>query len=423
MSYVSIYPLTRLEDEVFNRLLEYIPAGEFYNKAQYTLPNFGGNQVVPFVISGIAGRVFSVYLNDKLITRIGLVASQETVNLTLRPPPEVNYLKVKDEYNNDVASTSVMLANYSSVHYGAVRDYFSHIWLQYLYNKWSLTTPWSGRLIEYLFKYHDVFPDTQAMRVLADRLTSRATWQDSPSTLGIESLLGSLTCGIPVTIPVTCAPPNNFDLARYPLMSAQGYYAGHWVNVWAPDLAYAKEHAFLHLCRNFPALYEIKGFREGILQLNYNSDYVELRKDPANYNLRALFAQIGSMDYWQSFLSCKLTVEIGFSAYNSHFDNVVTEDLSGGNPFDSRDAMDHTTPFDSGDQWAYLWKGKSVRPLDSSGYFDSHVNVAVSFEDLPNEGPYGSLWDYEMLEASATTAEVVTNTLHGGIIPEYVHGL
>ena len=93
---ISIRPRGLLEDEVITRLVGNIPEGDFYLRAQYNLPILDGTGITPFLIKGTRGAIVSLYLNDKLYFRLGLVSPQETVKVKLQPAPTVNYLKVVD---------------------------------------------------------------------------------------------------------------------------------------------------------------------------------------------------------------------------------------------------------------------------------------------------------------------------------------
>ena len=422
---ISILPRARVEDEVIKRLLDYIPEGEFYLRAQYMLPILHGTGIHKFIIKGTAGHMIRLVLNDNLVARIGMVSAQEEVAVQLSLPPVVNDVEVIDEDDGSTAGLSAVITNIASVYTGAARDYFRNIYVPYLYNKWSLESPWTARHTEWWFKYHSRFPDTRDMRILSTRLNSRAVFQDAPSNVGVISQMAALTGCTPVIVPVANAGPDDwFNPGLWPLLPPQADYNGHEVNLWFPDICSAREHALLRLFDSIPSVYQLKSNIEGYQELTYNSnEWIPIRKQRVNErecNLRDLFNKIGALDYWQGFMGSSLSADIFCRFYGYLFDLSVTHPIGGGRTWDMGELLDQGNTWDTNDPWTELWDGLDVVPADVGETLDSAVQRAVCQGEVRVEPPFASEWEWTEVAVEATTLNEVSNTLHGGADPGFV---
>lgn len=425
---IQIRPRGRLEDEVIKRVLSYIPEGDFYLRAQYELPILNGTGITPFIVRGTRGRIVQVKLNGQLVSRIGLVADEETVYLQLNPPPVINEVTVIDELDSSTDSISAVTTNYASVYTGAAIDYFRKIYVPYLFQEWSLTSEWTARHTEYMFKYHRRFPDTQAMRVLATRLNARAVYSgglgEGPGSLGVRSQVQALCASMPVVVSVDNRREDlvgSFNIGMVPLLPVQADYNGHELNCWFPDSCAAREHAFLHLSKNFPDFYQIKHAVEGNIELKWQDTYIQLlsQQDEEGCNLRGVLSQIGSMDYWQSFLDLSAEVEIYYRYYSYGPDLVVTKTLGGGNTWDQGVELDQGISLDSNDPFSEKWDLLDVAPTDVGETLDSNIKRAVCAGEVRVDKPFASEWELTAIDGQTSTVLSVTNPLHGGAPPEF----
>jgi hypothetical protein len=142
---ISIKPASTIEEEVFRRVIGNIPPGQFYLKATHMQPRRGGESIVPFVISGTRGDptssgsrlMMDIYINEELNARVAMTAKVIIVNLKLLPPPDVNYIRIVEGTfdpsqqtfipTGESAGTSVVVANYASVHFGVSLDYYRKV--------------------------------------------------------------------------------------------------------------------------------------------------------------------------------------------------------------------------------------------------------------------------------------------------------
>lgn len=415
---ISIKPLSSIEEEVYGRVIANIPPGDFYLRAQYVQPRRDGSNRVPFVITGYIGHNVEVYLNEAFIGQIGMTATQYLVSLDLQPPPDINYLRIIDTVTQEQYGTSVVVANYASVHYGAALDYYRHVWLPLQNQRWSLTSEWSGRLVEFYFKYHQNFPDTNALRTLAVRLTSRATWNNLPTDLGVRNMVGSLCASEPVIVDLTNSRPS-IDLALHPLLPISVDYGGSEFNVWIPDFPTSREVALLKLCRSNDALV-LKSFEEGHTFLTVNGEPIDLYKDATQANLAHVLQRIGTMDYMRAWVGRDRDIDHYRRFWSSPMDNVVEPPGLGiTRPFDDFSTFDSGSTLDSAEPFADLWNGLTVSPLDSSP-MDSVICPAVGPTQIQPDQPLAWEWEYTRISATAGISSTVpSNILYGGAPPDY----
>lgn len=451
---ISIKPASTIEEEVFQRVIGNIPPGQFYLKAKHTQPRRNGDTVVPFVISGTRGDpnssgerlMMDIYLNEERIARVAMAAKVIIVNLRLLPPPDVNYIRIVEGLYNpsqgtftltgESTGTSVVVTNYASVHFGVSLDYYRKLWLPYLTQEWSITSEWGSRIVEWYFKYHQRFPDTQALRTLAVRLASRATWTELPTDLGVEDMVAALCATEPVIEEIS-NERTTWDLALHPLLPRQTNHTGEAFDVWFPDIPTAREVALLRLAGNVDYL-NLKDHQEGrtFLEIaDQDLPIIELLKDRSRGNLAYLLRQIGPMDYWRAFVQSDGEVDVFQRFWDNALDNFVQQPgLGMGDTFDTGTTegphfpdSSHSPTFDSQDldtsqvePFTELWTGVGVNTADGIEFWDSVVEVAKAEGQIPPTAPVSWEWEWTGgIEMSATTASEVTNPLHGGAPPDF----
>jgi hypothetical protein len=450
---ISIKPASTIEEEVFQRVISAISPGQFYLRAKHIQPRRNGDTIVPFIISGTRGDpsgsgsrlMMDIYINEERAARVAMPARVVIVNLRLLPPPDVNYIRIVEGIYNPSAATfvptgessgtSVAVTNYASVHYGVGLDYYRKVWLPYLTHERSLTSEWGSRIVEWYFKYHTRFPDTQAMRTLAVRLASRATWSELPTNQGVEDMVAALCASEPVVEELSNTR-STWDLALKPLLPVQVDYAGDSFDVWFPDIPTAREVALLRLAGNIDYL-NLKDHREGHTFLEINDQdlpVIELFKDRSVGNLAYLLRQIGPMDYWRAFLQRDKETDLFQRFWDNALDNFVQQPgLGMGDLFDSGTAGPHfpdplhSRTFDSRDLdtsqeevFTELWTGLGVNTADSIESWDSVVEAAKSEGQIPPMAPVAWEWEWTGgIEMSAMTSGAVTNPLHGGADPDF----
>ena len=450
---LAIYPASTIEAEPYHRLIDGIPAGEFYLRAEYVQPRLNGENLVNFKIEGQRGDpdatgsrlMVDVYVNGERARRVAMTANVVTLPLRLEGPPTLNYVRaVEGTFDGSSfvptgssAGTSVAVTNYGSVFYGAGLDYYRHVWLPYQTQEYSLTSYWSSRLVEWYFKFHRRFPDTQAMRTLATRLASRATWTELPTNRGMQDMIGALCASEPLFTEVTNTR-STWDLALNPLYPVSANWGGWDIDVWLPDIPTAREQALLRLARNLDFL-ELEDYSEGhtFLGLQGQDVHLDILKDRSATNLSYLLRQIGTMDSWKSWLQVDVEADYFLAFWDNAFDSlVVAPGLGGGDPFDTFDGGGASSSFfpnpshsetfdsgalDSGEAFTEMWTGLTVNVFDGGTIaLDSSLQVARCDGEMAPHGPEAWEWEWTGgIEAAVSTASTVTNTLHGGAAPDY----
>ena len=451
---ISIKPASTIEEEVFQRVISNIPPGQFYLRAKHIQPRRGGDSVVPFIISGTRGDpnsagerlMMDIYINEERAARVAMTAKVIIVNLRLLPPPDVNYIRVVEGLYNpsqgtfvltgESTGTSVAVTNYASVHFGVSLDYYRKVWLPYLTQERSLTSEWGSRIVEWYFKYHQRFPDTQALRTLAVRLASRATWTALPTDLGVQDMVAALCATEPVIEEIS-NERTAWDLALHPFLPCQTNYTGEAFDVWFPDIPTARETALLRLAGNVDYL-QLKDHQEGrtFLEIaDQDEPVIELIKDRSAGNLAYLLRQIGPMDYWRAFVQRDKEVDLFQRFWDNALDNFVhLPGLGMGDLFDSGttdgnhfpDPL-HSPTFDSQDldtsqrePFTELWTGLGVNTADGIEIWDSVVEVAMAEGHIPPRSPVAWEWEWTGgIEMSAASVSAITNPLHGGAPPDF----
>lgn len=451
---ISIKPASTIEEEVFQRVISNIPPGQFYLRANSMQPRRNGDTIVPFVIAGTRGDpnstgdrlMMDIYLNEEHLARIAMTAKVVIVNLRLLPPPDVNYLRIVEGIyspsqgtfipTGESGGTSVAVTNYASVHFGVGLDYYRKVWLPYQTHEWSITSEWGSRIVEWYFKYHNRFPDTQALRTLAVRLASRATWTELPTDLGVQDMVSALCATEPVIEEIS-NERTVWDLALAPLLPRQTNHTGESFDVWFPDIPTAREVALLRLAGNVDYL-NLKDHMEGRTFLEIaeqDEPVIELLKDRSSGNLAHLLRQIGPMDYWRAFVQCDGEVDVFQRFWDNALDNFVQQPgLGMGDTFDTGTTEGphfpdplHSPTFDSQDldtsqvePFTELWTGVGVNTADAIESWDSVIEVAKAEGQIPPKAPVSWEWEWTGgIEMSASTTSEVTNPLHGGAPPDF----
>lgn len=413
---LTIKPAGSYEEQVFTRVMAAIPSGQAY-------PTSGPNprpiqDRTAFLIEGTFGRRVRIYLNDGLVSEIGIVSRATRIELTLMPWPEINWIRIVDSAGEE-SSIGVTLSYMALVHYGAAIDYFRHTYLDLLTQSWSLQGAWSSRTMEFRFLYHHAMPDTTALRALGVKLTSRAVFHGSPTTLGIQNLLAALAATNPVVLALSNNRPR-FDPAIWPLLPASADYGGYEFNLWLPDLPTARETALWQLATTVPSAIRVVSAEEGVTYAQVgNVWYTNLRKDWSQQNLRDLLMRIGPMDSWQAYVAPVVSVDIARRFWSYAFDNVIVAPGLGAHAFDSGELLDSGDPLDQSEPFTELWNGVAITPFDAGAELDSVVAVAVGLDEVNREPPLAFTWEYALLTGEASTLGHVTNTLHGGAIPSF----
>lgn len=451
---LTIVPASTIEEEVFRRVIGYIPPGQFYLRATHVQPRRNGKTIVPFIISGQRGDpdlsgtrvMIDIYINDARVGRYAMTAKSIIVNLELSPPPDVNYIRVVEGTFNpgagtfvptgDSTGTSVIVTNYASVHFGVALDYYRKLWLPYLTQERSITSEWGSRVVEWYFKHHHRMPDTQALRTLAVRLTSRATWHELSSDQGVKDMIASL-CGAEPVVTQVDNERTSWDLALTPFKPTQTNYTGQAFDCWFPDLPTSREIALLKLAGNVDYL-NLKDWSEGRTFLDIDGQdqpIIELFKDRSASNLAHVMRQIGPHDYWRAFVQVDNTVDLFQRFWDNALDNFVQHPgLGAGDTFDTFEDEDtylsdpdHSASFDANtldssaeEPFTELWTGLGVNTADEIDIWDSVVEVAKAEGQIPPKPPVSWEWEWTgTIEMSARTNNAISNTLHGGAAPDF----
>jgi hypothetical protein len=443
---LSIKPSSTIEEEVYRRVIAAIPSGAFYLRATHVQPRRDGNTIVPFVIEGTRGDpsggsrlMVDIYLNEALYQRAAMTAATITVPIKLQPSPHVNYIRViEGTYNTSTdqfiptgqsTGTSCVVTNYGSILFGCALDYYRKVWLPLQIQEFSLTSDWSCRQVEWYFKYHNRMPDPNALRTLAVRLTSRATWHELPTTRGVTDMVSALCCSEPVVKELTNERPN-FDLALYPFVPDVANFGGWEFNIWFPDIPTAREVAVLKMARNLPYL-ELADHLEGRTFFNIQDIAIELFKDTTQDNLGYILNRLDIMP-WKAFLEIERQKDNYLRFWDDAFDNLVTPPGLGAGDFfdtDTESFPDHDDTFDSPgvldtceeEPFTELWNGLGVSTADRipGEKWDSVVQLAKAEGQVPPDAPVAWDWEWTGFDAVATTSSDVTNTMHGGAPPDF----
>jgi hypothetical protein len=417
---------SRLEDDTYERILGGIPAGRFYLLDGKVRPRWNGATYQNFVLSGTQGNLVAIYLNGALATTVAMDTEVSYFKLKLSEAPTINYIRAIDGYRSgsqwiatgDEDGATVVLTNFASVHYGMARQHYQRVWLPYLYQKWSVESEWGSRLIEWAFKYRYRFPDTQALRTLAARLTSRSVWHEQPTSQGVKDAIAAICCSEPVIRELS----NNRsyqDLALWPPLPVTADYSGWEFNVWLPDIPTAKEVGTLLMANNLTYLAG-QQFVEPNFTLSYDDEMVQLHK--REQNLAHLLQQIGPMDAWQCYVAITRLRDLYFRWWDNALDNTVaTPGLGSGTPWDVDGGTWDSGALDSPEPFADLWDGVGVNDADElpTVTWDSVIQVTKGEDEVPPDDPPCWQWEYSTLSPTVSTCKIVTNPLHGGAPASY----
>lgn len=414
---MKLLPATRLEDEIYNQVIANLPGGDFLLKANYVQPNWKGLGEVQLVVTGLdstSGSWLGVWVNNQFKGKFPANASVIYFKLQLDKAPTLNLVSVKNESTGEVASTTIVVTTYGSVHWAASAVYYRNIYLRYLKEEWALLGEWNARISKWMHRYNALFPNTQALATLATRLSSRSCATSQPSTEGVTNMVQALTCGYPVVTPTVNQAGLHWATSRLWPKAAEP--AGFEFDVWMPDLATAREVALVKLCDN---LGHLGGFREGVVATDLWSDFDQLYKDPDQGSLVVLLNLIGPMDTWMSWVELTSNVDLFSSWWMVSPDNTVEPDSLGLQALLDTGEDIEDKPLDVGEVWAHLWNGVTLASMDQPSSMDSVIQDAVGQSSTVRDPLVLEEWEISELTLTCVFPDSISNTLHGGAPPSF----
>jgi hypothetical protein len=419
---LELLPIPTPYDDIFEGMIDEIPAGAFYLKASETRPL----SILPtkFFISTDSTLPVRIYNGTNLIRTHIPKGQIDVVDIPLGGPPGLNFLRA--ENGVDEPSRLIVVATHMAKHlwvYSAEIYEFAG----YIVEKYNdlIHSVWSSFLVEYQMPWQDELPDVRSMRTLAVKGIAKCLYQEWGRQGGIEDLVA----GFCSTTPVIAAPvnPRLWQPDLYQPQTSGQDITGFKIHVWLPNICLTQWAAFVRLMNNRTD-YQFKEVNENKVTLQYGT--TELYEQHLFNNVgeecsvRGLLDFIGCMDNIVVAGLAFILSRIALCAWATPFDMIVEPPGIGGSFFDSGldfdgDFGDFDSIYDL-DSFTDYWVGTStVKHFDFGSCFDTYSVYVEKPEntDCCQEGP-----DTVLFTTVKTTSEVVSpvtpnNPVFGGDDP------
>lgn len=423
---LKIYPAQSLYDDLYDSLLEGIPAGTQFIKAPVVLP-YLENQTSSFIIEGNIGDVVEIYINQELQNRFTLTLNKVEVGLQLVYGR--NFIVVKTRFESYLIL--VAATNYATYIKAWSQQFYNNVVVDVDDTERQLNSKFSLRAVEHQINFQNLLPPTRVFRTLAGKLAIRSLINETGSTRGVNDIATAASNTTPFVVP-TQVSTTKFEPIVYTLYDKAHDFGGFEFNIWLPNITAATWAAFIKLINNLDdSTAKLLSVSDSKVTLEYlgtveshvfdfedpNADIVSIITDLLDcfYPIRVSIEQITE-------------TEVAFCAWVPTGDLIIdnplgSEVLDFGNTLDSGLFLDNEV--DPADPLTDGWLGTSLsQPLDSGTSLDAVPSVTL-LEDLeclfdPNITLLGSsLLDVEIAMPQIVTASlIIDNADYGWILNE-----
>lgn len=315
---LRIVPNVQAYEDLYQELLDSIPAGTQWHKGPVILP-LSSVDTTPFLIEGDAGDVVEILINNALIKTITLTQPSTQVDLTLIAGK--NFIQVRT--SGETFLLLVVATNYATLIRGYSEEYFFNVDVKFQDSKNQLTSDLSLRATEHQIDFQEMLPPTRAMRVLAGKLAVRSLINETGSTRGVDDIATAASNTTPVVKP-TSVDLEFFEPDSRTLYSTAHDEGGFAFHVWIPNICVGSWAAFIKLMDNLgPDIAQLTSVSDEVVDLNFLG-----RPESHTFDFETGACSIVSLitqDCLPIVVSVHLTVEseVAFCAWRYPFDEVV----------------------------------------------------------------------------------------------------
>lgn len=315
---LRILPTVQPYEDLYQDLLDSIPAGSQWHKGPVVLP-LTPDAPTLFLLEGNPGDVVEVFNNNARVRTVVLTEPSVQVGLTLAAGK--NFIQVRT--SGESFLLLVVATNYSTILRGYAEELFYHVSAKFQDAKNQLNSDLSLRAIEHQIAFQEMLPPTRAMRVLAGKLAARSLINETGSTRGVDDIVTAASNTTPVVRPTVVDleyfEPDSRDL--YSTAHDEGGFAFH---VWVPNICVGSWAAFVKLMDNLePSIAELTSVSDEVVSLNFLG-----RPESHTFDFETGSCSIVSLltqDCLPIVVSVRLTVEteLAFCAWRYPFDVAV----------------------------------------------------------------------------------------------------
>jgi len=376
---LRILPNTQPYEDLYQELLDSIPAGNQWHKGPVILP-LSSSEDTPFLLEGDPGDTVEILINNGLVRTVVLTEPSVQVNLSLFPGK--NFIQVRT--NGETFLLLVVATNYATLLRGYAEELFYNVDTKFQDAKNQLTSELSLRATEHQIAFQEMLPPTRAMRVLAGKLAVRSLINETGSTRGVDDIVTAASNTTPVVRPTT-VDLEFFEPDSRTVYSTAHDEGGFAFHVWIPNICVGSWAAFVKLMDNLePSIAELTSVSDEVVALNFMG-----RPESHTFDFETGSCSIVSLltqDCLPIVVSVHLTVEseIAFCVWRYPFD-VVVELALGRLRLDSMLPLSTVIPFGA----LLIDTTGSETGLVGSAYFDlpGPVERVVSATTVDPLGP------------------------------------
>lgn len=243
---LTISPFEPVYQEVYQRVLDNIPAGNFILRAPVIVPLREGRPSEFTVETDVGTRVM-VYHDNTLVHEFVAVTTVTTVPIFLQQGR--NTVSARSQFE----SSAVLLAavNYATYLSGWAEQWYFNVESRVEDHRAQIMSPFGLRTIENQLTFHDLLPATRVMRTLAGKLAVKSLLNLGGSTEGVTDLVTAVSGTTPVVVP-TLMDSQIFEPAMRPVLLRAHDMAGFEFHLWLLNLCATEWNTFVQLCNNLP---------------------------------------------------------------------------------------------------------------------------------------------------------------------------
>jgi hypothetical protein len=315
---LRITPNVQAYEDLYQELLDSIPAGTQWHKGPVILP-LSSSDPTPFLIEGDAGDVVEVFNNNALVRTV--VLTEPSIQIDLQLLPGKNFLQVRT--SGETFLLLVVAANYATLLRGYAQDFFFNVDVKFQDAQNQLNSELSLRATEHQISFQEMLPPTRAMRVLAGKIAVRSLINETGSTRGVDDIVTAASNTTPVVRPTT-VDLEYFEPDSRTLYSTAHDEGGFAFHVWIPNICIGSWAAFVKLMDNLePSIAELTSVSDELVSLKFmgRPESHTFDFDTDSCSIVSLLSQ----DCLPIVVSVDLTIEseIAFCAWRYPFDTVV----------------------------------------------------------------------------------------------------
>lgn len=405
----QIKPRDRGYDSLFNKMVESVPEGTFYD---FTRPIVMWNRKPSSFILETDNPSYPVRITRERLGDFDIGVDTGTLieETTVVPQPGSiqtlfsitlgrgrNLLTAREILPNGggrskvlevVATTNTLIfESYGREIYRSISKAQSQ--------KEALLSKYSTRLLDQISGIGDVLPDLQTLKILSTKMLIRSFIHFPATKRGVEDMIEAVTLNTPIFH--ESRDRSNYQIETSRIMRTLENQAGQEAHIWFPNLSVTRWLAFIKMADTFRNNFELIEVKDNLVQVMYKGK-LHIHKFDYDAFGQNFLTNLSLNDCFKNFevgADVSFLMNMLFLCWTYPLDSLITEETSIGRTRSSLDVnipFDSSVPFDADptDPWNDGFVGWSY-----SGRFDDLKARPLDSTVAPSRTYTGPLFSYE----------------------------